>query len=108
MMTPTEMLIDMMDFNANWMKREIGALPEEVNAIPPFELALLDNYFDKVHQAMYAYLRSLPEETGLDEIRKGFTTEQPVYAWVRHVFQDTVRHFGEVFTLKAMWERRNA
>ncbi|MCA9965158.1 MAG: DinB family protein [Anaerolineales bacterium] len=177
-MTPIEMLIDLMEFNANWIKNEVADMPtellywtpdpaansinvtiwhvarmldvflvrflqgqtqedelwfrdgwdkqvnydsrglgiagfgsvigytaEEVAAIPQFERALLFDYFDQTHQAIYDYLRGLPEG-GLDELRQWGKNEQPVYAWVRHVFQDSVRHCGEILTLQAMRERQ--
>ena len=177
-MTPTEMLIDLIDFNATWMKNSVAEMsPEllawrtdpggnsinnsiwhasrmldifqtrflegkeqedelyfadkwdeklgydsrgigllemgsligysqaEVEAVPFFEMEALWGYFDAVHEKTKAYLADLPEGA-LHELRTGFNSEQPVYAWVRHVYLDEVRHLGEILAIQAMWQRQ--
>ena len=83
----------------------IGYTAEEMHAIPTFAMEPLLAYFDATHETTKAYLRALPED-GLEQMRKGFSAEQPVYAWVRHVYLDEVRHLGEILAIQSMWQRQ--
>lgn len=83
----------------------IGYSREEVAGIPTFAMEPLLAYFDAVHKATKDYLVGLPAG-GLQSLRKGFNSEQPVYAWIRHVYLDEVRHVGEILAIQAMWQRQ--
>lgn len=78
---------------------------EEVAAIPRFIRAELLGYIDDVAEAATAYLTNNPIEALL-EPGAGFDGKFSRYQCIQMALMDNVRHLGEIFTLKSMWERR--
>ena len=84
----------------------IGYTPREVAEIPDFGLETLLAYFDASTEAFCDYLRGLPDEE-VDAMRRSFTSEQSLYAYVRHLLMDCARHCGEILTLQMQWAREH-
>lgn len=83
-----------------------GYTAEEVAAIPRFTGEQLLAYFDDVHDTVKTYLRNTP----IDELQtaaSGFDGQYTRYQCIQMALLDNVRHLGEIFTLQAMWDRRN-
>ena len=83
-----------------------GYTAEEVAAIPRFTGEQLLAYFDDVHDTVRTYLRNTP----IDELQtaaSGFDRRYTRYQCIQMALLDNVRHLGEIFSLQAMWDRRN-
>lgn len=77
---------------------------EEVHAIPRFSHEQLLVYFDGVIDAVQTYLRETPFDQLL-QAGVGFDGRYTRYQIIRMALLDNTRHLGEVFALKAMWQR---
>jgi hypothetical protein len=78
---------------------------EEVAAIPRFSRQDLLGYSDDVADRVIGFL----SETRTEELLQagaGFEGKYTRYQLIQMPLLDNVRHLGEVFALKAMWERR--
>jgi hypothetical protein len=78
---------------------------EEVTAIPRFSREELLGYCDDVAERVSAFL----SETPIDKLLQagaGFEGQYTRYQLIQMALLDNVRHLGEVFALKAMWERK--
>ena len=83
-----------------------GYTAVEVAAIPRFTREQLLAYFDDVHDTVKTYLRNTP----IDELQtaaSGFDGQYTRYQCIQMALLDNVRHLGEIFSLRAMWDRRN-
>ncbi len=81
-----------------------GYTLDEVGAIPRLGVERLLAYFDDVHAAAKAYVQDTP----MDELQAaavGFEGRFSKYQCIQMALLDNARHLGEVYTLKAMWER---
>lgn len=81
-----------------------GYSQEEAAAIPPMDKELLGGYYDEVMMTIQAYVESAPEENWL-ESAPGFEQRQTYYFWIKHPLFDLTRHLGEIYHIKAVWER---
>lgn len=84
-----------------------GYTPDEVAAIPRFTREQLLAYLADVKDAVNAYLSRTPTDE-LQTKAVGFDGQYTRYQCIQMALLDNVRHLGEVFTLKAMWERLTA
>jgi hypothetical protein len=82
----------------------IGYTLEEVAAIPRLSAEQHLGYFDDVHRAVRAYVESTPIEELLTTA-PGFDGRFSKYQCIQMALMDNARHLGEIYTLKAMWER---
>jgi hypothetical protein len=81
-----------------------GYTLQEVAAIPRLSGEQLLAYFDDVHAMVKTYLHNTP----MDELQTaavGFEGRFSRYQCVQMALLDNARHLGEIYTLKAMWER---
>jgi hypothetical protein len=81
-----------------------GYTVNEVAAIPRFSKEQLLEYVDDVYNAARRMLRGMPM-VDLTEPAPGFEMHYTKYQVLSMAILDNVRHLGEVYTLKAMWER---
>jgi hypothetical protein len=82
-----------------------GYTKEEVAAIPRFSREVLAGYLDDVADSVTKYLRQNQIETLLQP-GIGFEGKYTRYQLIQMALLDNVRHLGEVFALKTMWERK--
>jgi hypothetical protein len=78
--------------------------PDEVAAIPRLGVEQLLAYFDDVHAAVKTHLQNTP----IDELltaAAGFEGRYSKYQCLQMALLDNARHLGEIYALKAMWER---
>jgi hypothetical protein len=81
-----------------------GHTPEEVAAIPRFTKQQLLAYFDDVHDSVKTYVR----QTSMEELQTpgaDFEGRYSKYQCIQMALLDNARHLGEIYTLKAMWDR---
>lgn len=81
-----------------------GFTQEDVAEIPQMTAANYRAYFNETYTALTQHLQALPED-GLAQNLEGMGSGKPVYFWYRLTIIDAMRHTGEIFALKAMWER---
>ncbi len=81
-----------------------GFTQEDVAEIPPMPAADYLAYFNETYTTLTQHLQALPAD-GLEQILEGMGNSKPVYFWYRLTIIDAMRHTGEIFALKAMWER---
>jgi hypothetical protein len=77
---------------------------EETAAIPHFTQEELLSYIDEVAGAVKVFLSTTPIERLL-ESGVGFDGKYSKYQIIQMALLDNIRHLGEVFALKSMWER---
>ena len=82
-----------------------GYTLEEVDAIPRFTKAQLLAYIDDVYDTVKAYVSDTPMEE-LQTPGAGFEERYSKYQCIQMALMDNARHLGEIYTLKAMWERQ--
>jgi hypothetical protein len=82
-----------------------GYTSEQVAAIPRFSKAQLLAYFDDVHNTVKTYVSHTPIEELLTP-GASFQGRFSKYQCIQMALMDNARHLGEIFALKAMWERR--
>jgi hypothetical protein len=82
-----------------------GYTKEEVAAIPRFSREVLLGYMGDVADSVTKYLRQNQIETLLQP-GIGFEGKYTRYQLIQMALLDNVRHLGEVFALKTMWERK--
>lgn len=80
--------------------------PEEVAAIPRFTREQLLDYHGQVVELVREVVTGQTIEALLDDA-VGFNGRYSKYQVIGMALLDNVRHLGEIYTLKAMWERQN-
>ena len=83
-----------------------GYTQEEVAKIPRLSRAQMLGYLDQVYDAVKAYLESTPAEA-LQTPGAGWEGKYTRYQCIQMALMDNVRHLGEIYALKSMWERHN-
>ncbi len=81
-----------------------GYSQEEVRAIPRLSGEQLLGYLDEVYEEVRSYLGATPFEA-LEKPAAGFDGRYTKYQCIQMAMMDNVRHLGEIYTLKSMWER---
>ncbi len=84
-----------------------GYTREEVAAIPHLNREELLGYIDEVKADVSAFLA----RTSIEELLQagvGFEGKYSGYQLIQMALLDNVRHLGEIFALKAMWERKKS
>jgi hypothetical protein len=77
---------------------------EEMRAIPQLSRNQLLGYLDEVYDSVKGYLGT----TKIDALLKhgaGFNEKFSKYQCIQMALMDNVRHLGEIFALKARWDR---
>jgi hypothetical protein len=82
-----------------------GYKPDEVAAIPRLTREQLLAYLDGVYDTVKGYLTNTPMEK-LQEPAAGFDGKYSKYQCIQMALLDNVRHLGEIFAIKARWDRR--
>lgn len=82
-----------------------GYTQEEVRAMPEFSQEELFGYLEQVYTTVKNYLGKTAE-TELFIAGAGFAEKYTRYQCIQMALLDNIRHLGEIFSLKAMWERR--
>jgi hypothetical protein len=84
-----------------------GYTPEDVARIPAFSKEQVLDYLDDVCSAVKTYIRKTPM-ADLAQAAPGLDGLYTKYQVVSMALLDNVRHLGEIYALKAMWDRANA
>ena len=82
-----------------------GYTPEEVAALPPLTREQVLGYLDQVYAAVKSFLAGTPIEKLLTPAA-GFDGKYSQYQCIQMAMMDNVRHLGEIFAIKARWERQ--
>jgi hypothetical protein len=80
---------------------------EEMRAIPHLGRAQLLGYLDEVYDSVKVFLTNT-EVDGLFQPGAGFEGKYTKYQCIQMALMDNVRHLGEIFALKARWDRMEA
>lgn len=80
---------------------------EEAAAIPQMSREDLWGYHEEIMEMIRAYVEVAPEEGWL-ESAPGYEQRQTYYFWIKHPLLDMTRHLGEIYHMKAAWERTQA
>jgi DinB superfamily len=83
-----------------------GYTQEDVAAMPQMTRDQVLGYLNEVFDAVRDYLASTPEENLLTPA-PGFEGKYSKYQCIQMPLLDNVRHLGEVFAIKARWERQD-
>ena len=83
-----------------------GYTQEEVSAIPQLTREQALGYLDKVYDVVKEYLAITPIEQ-LQTPAAGFDGRYTQYQCIQMALLDNVRHLGEIYAIKARWDRRN-
>ena len=83
-----------------------GYSSQEVAAVPRFSRELVLGYLDEVYDRVKGYLADTPIEDLL-EAAAGFEGRYSRYQCVQMALLDNIRHLGEIYALKARWQRLN-
>jgi hypothetical protein len=81
-----------------------GYTPEEVAAIPFLTREQVLGYLDQVYDRVKEYQAGTPIEKLLTPAA-GFDGRYTQYQCIQMALMDNVRHLGEIFAIKARWER---
>jgi hypothetical protein len=81
-----------------------GYTQEEVAAIQPLTREQVMGYLDQVYDKIKEYLAGTPIEKLLT-LAPGFDGRYTQYQCIQMALMDNVRHLGEIFAIKARWER---
>ena len=82
-----------------------GYTQEEVAAIPQLSRGQILGYLDEVYDTVKEYLLNAPEKK-LHTPSAGFDGIYTKYPCVQMALLDNVRHLGEIYALKARWDRQ--
>ena len=82
-----------------------GYTQAEVQSIPQLTRDQLLGYLGQVYDTVKAYLETTPEATLLTPA-PGFEGRYTRYQCLQMSLMDNVRHLGEVYAIKARWDRR--
>ena len=81
-----------------------GYTADEVAAIPRFNLTQLLDYHNQICDRMKTHVQQTPIEELLKDAA-GFDGRFSQYQVVQMAVVDNIRHLGEIYALKTMWER---
>ena len=81
-----------------------GYTQAEAAALPQLSREELLGYLDEVYDAVKAYLASTPEQALL-MAGAGFEGRYSRYQCIQMPLMDNARHLGEIYAIKAGWER---
>jgi hypothetical protein len=81
-----------------------GYTQKEVAAIPPLGREQVLGYLNQVYDMVREYLAATPEEELLTP-GAGFERKYTKYQCIQMALLDNVRHLGEIYAIKASWER---
>ncbi len=82
-----------------------GYTQEEAAAIPKPALAQAPAYLGEVYDGVREYLASTPIETLLTPAAD-FEGKYSKYQCIQMALMDNVRHLGEIYAIRARWERQ--
>jgi len=82
-----------------------GYTQEEVTAIPQLTRGQMLGYFNEVYGMVKDYLAKTPIEK-LRTPSAGFEGRYTKYQCIQMALLDNVRHLGEIYALKARWDRK--
>lgn len=82
-----------------------GYTAEEAAALPQLSREQLLGYLDQVYDRTREYVAATPIETLLTPAA-GFEGKYTKYQCIQMALMDNVRHLGEIFAIKASWERQ--
>jgi hypothetical protein len=82
-----------------------GYTQQEVAAIPHFTREQILGYLDNVYDVAKEYLASTPIEK-LQTPAAGFDGRYTKYQCIQMALLDNVRHLGEIYAIKARWDRQ--
>jgi len=82
-----------------------GYTQEEVAAIPYFTREQTIGYLNDVYDIAKEYLSNTPMDK-LQMPAVGFEGRYSQYQFIQMALLDNVRHLGEIFAIKASWDRR--
>jgi hypothetical protein len=82
-----------------------GYTQEEVAAIPQLTGGRMLGYLDEVYDMVKEFLASTPIEK-LQTPAAGFDGRYTKYQCIQMALLDNVRHLGEVYAIKARWDRQ--
>jgi hypothetical protein len=83
-----------------------GYTQKEVASIPALACEQAYGYMNDVYDTVREYLLNTPVET-LQTPAPGFEGKYTQYQCIQMPLLDNVRHLGEIFAIKARWERLN-
>ena len=72
--------------------------------MPRFTKEVLLAHLDEVYEKVRSYIGQVSPQS-LTEAAPGFFGKYTKYQVISMVLMDNVRHLGEIYALKAMWER---
>jgi hypothetical protein len=78
--------------------------PDEVAAMPKFDLPLLLDFIADVYENVRAYIAATPMKS-LAAPAPGFDGKFTQYQVISMTLMDNVRHLGEIGLIKSLWER---
>ena len=82
-----------------------GYTQAEVAAVPQLTREQLLCYFDEVYDAVRDYLAGIAMDQLLSPAA-GFEGKYTQYQCIQMALMDNVRHLGEIYAIKASWERQ--
>ncbi len=82
-----------------------GYTAEQAAALPHLSCEQLLGYLDQVYDRVREYVVATPIETLLTPAA-GFEGRFTKYQCIQMALMDNVRHLGEIYAIKASWERR--
>lgn len=83
-----------------------GYTQAEVAAMPPLTRGQVLGYLNSVYDMVKEYLACTPSEVLLTP-GAGFEGKYSKYQCIQMPLMDNVRHLGEIYAIKASWERRS-
>ena len=83
-----------------------GYTQEEVVAIPKLTREQILEHLNDVYDTVKEYLSNIPVEK-LQSPSAGFNAKYTKYQCIQMALLDNVRHLGEIYALKARWDRKN-
>jgi hypothetical protein len=82
----------------------IGYTMDDVKKVPALTPAEMLNYFDATLESFVSVLRKVE----LNTQAPGGEIKRTYYEWARIAMLDGIRHTGEIFAIRAMWNRKFA
>ena len=81
-----------------------GYTDAEAGAVPQFDKSLLLGYYGDVINMAINYIEQTSIEQ-LNTIAPGFEAQFTNYQIIQMVMMDNARHLGEIYAIKALWEK---
>jgi hypothetical protein len=82
-----------------------GYTQEEVSTLPQLNRELVLGYLDEVYAAVRVYLENIPPEKLLTP-GTSFEGRYSQYQCIQMALMDNIRHLGEIYAIKASYDRR--